>query len=83
MMRAGIVAAAGLIAGALVAGNPAQAIEWPWCADLFFGKGGTATNCGFADERQCEQYISGMSGWCYPNLRYREQRPRRRTDGRR
>lgn len=86
MVRVSMIAVATVVAGHLAAGTPAQAIEWPWCADLFEGGrsgGGTATNCGFANLRQCESYISGMSGWCYPNPRYPEQRPPRRTDGRR
>jgi hypothetical protein len=84
MVRATMIAAAAVVAGNLAAGTPAQAIEWPWCADLFEGRGGgTATNCGFASFRQCESYISGISGWCYRNPRYPEQRPPRRTDGRR
>lgn len=83
MLRAGMIAAvavAAIIAGNLATGTPARAIEWPWCADLFDGGpgGGTATNCGFANRLQCEDYISGMSGWCYPNPRYPE-RPRRRS----
>ena len=85
MIRLSMIAAAAVVAGNFAAGTPAQAVEWPWCADMYEGGrsgGGTATNCGFASRQQCENYISGMSGWCYPNPRYAAAPPRRRTDGR-
>jgi hypothetical protein len=56
-----------------------QAQDWPWCADLAGDEGGGGTNCGFASWRQCQIYISGIGGWCYPNPHYRgEPAPRRR-----
>lgn len=77
------IAIAAAVAGNLAAGTPAQAKVWPWCADLFEGRGGgTATNCGFISWRQCEQYISGMSGWCYPNPWYPGNWPQRGVEPR-
>jgi hypothetical protein len=79
MIRVSMSAIAAVVSGTLATGTPAKAVEWPWCADLAQGRDGLATNCGFANRQQCESYISGMSGWCYPNPRYTEQRrPRRR-----
>jgi hypothetical protein len=70
-----MLAAATLI---VLSGPAAQARDWPWCADLR-GEDGSATNCGFASWEQCQGYISGIGGWCYPNPYYRgEARPRRR-----
>ena len=71
MGRVSVIAVAATVAGTVAAGTPAKAAEWPWCADIYDSNGGgTATNCGFASRQQCEDYISGMSGWCYPNPRY-------------
>jgi len=82
MARFFAITTAAAIAGSFAAATPARATEWPWCADLYFGSWGTATNCGFVSFAQCEQYISGQSGFCYPNLRYRaEPQPRRRRGG--
>jgi hypothetical protein len=58
-------AAAVLMAGLWA--PPAQAQDWPWCADLAGTDGGGGTNCGFASRAQCMTYLSGIGGWCYPN----------------
>jgi hypothetical protein len=85
-MRIGVrvigIAMAAAVAGMLSASEPAQAQQWPWCADMYEGRGGgTATNCGFASFQQCQAYISGMSGRCYPNPWYTAQeRPRRQPE---
>ena len=76
MTRDSAIVIAVVIAGFLAMATPARAVDWPWCADMY-DPGGTATNCGFASQAQCEESISGMSGWCYPNPRHRkERRPR-------
>ena len=82
MVRVSVIAIAAAVTGIVAMGTPAKAAEWPWCADMYEGgrNGGTATNCGFANLRQCEANISGMSGWCYPNPRYSPQPRPRRSD---
>jgi hypothetical protein len=81
-MGAVLIGALCTVGGSFATGGPAQAAEWPWCADIFEGGadgGGTATNCGFISWRQCEEYLSGMKGHCYENPFYeRAERPRRR-----
>lgn len=82
MARVSTIAMAAAIVGLVTVAAPARAVEWPWCGDLYFGRFGTTTNCGFASFSQCEAYISGQSGFCYPNPFYREERrPRRRRRG--
>ena len=77
------IAAAFCLAG-VVSGSPAKAAEWPWCADLLGEDGGGGTNCGFASWAQCQTYLSGIGGWCYPNPYYRgEPLPRRQRPPRR
>jgi Protein of unknown function (DUF3551) len=39
---------------------PAQAQEYPWCAQ--YGNGNGGRNCGFATHRQCMAAISGNGG---------------------
>jgi hypothetical protein len=56
-------AAAVSLAAYLVPTQPARAQVWPWCADMT----ARATNCGFASWQQCQTYISGIGGDCYPN----------------
>jgi hypothetical protein len=79
MVRVSVIAAAAVVAGTLSTATPSQAAEWPWCADMY-DRGGTSTNCGFANLRQCEANISGMNGRCYPNPLYPHQQQRRRND---
>jgi len=57
-----------LVAIAAVA-RPAAAIEYPWCAQ-YGGKDGGARNCGFSTLEQCRATLSGMGGFCAPNLFY-------------
>ena len=81
MIRMSMIAfAAAAFSGFLAAGSPAKAADWPWCADMFDGRGGgTATNCGFASRSQCEAYLSGMNGWCYRNPFARREPSRRNS----
>jgi hypothetical protein len=50
--------------------SPAAAIEYPWCAQ-YSGEDGGGRNCGFATIEQCMDTISGMGGFCEPNLFYK------------
>ena len=57
-----------------------QAEPYPWCAQYSGGRGGGGRNCGFATLEQCMATISGIGGFCEPNLFYTgraKQRPKR------
>ncbi|MFZ0610350.1 MAG: DUF3551 domain-containing protein [Xanthobacteraceae bacterium] len=59
------------IAGAAALAAPAQAQNYPWCAQ-YSGRGmGGAMNCGFATYRQCMADVSGIGGFCMRNNTYR------------
>ena len=45
---------------------PAQAQNYPWCADY----SGGGTNCGFVTFEQCLLTVSGIGGFCDPNTQY-------------
>jgi hypothetical protein len=49
--------------------SPAAAIEYPWCAQ-YNGMGGGGRNCGFSTIEQCMATVSGIGGFCEPNLFY-------------
>jgi hypothetical protein len=65
--------------------SPAAAIEYPWCAQ-YNGMGGGGRNCGFSTIEQCMATVSGIGGFCEPNLFYNGsaeqpvQRARRRKN---
>lgn len=47
----------------------------PWCAYLVtFG----SSDCAYATLEQCKRTLSGIGGWCEPNLRLQADMPRRR-----
>ena len=48
-------------------GTPAQAQNYPWCAQ-YSGLGGT--NCGFTSFQQCMATLAGMGGFCNANTQY-------------
>jgi hypothetical protein len=48
-------------------GSPAQAQNYPWCAD-YAGFG--SQNCGFTTLRQCQAALSGNGGFCNANTQY-------------
>src|SRR6202023_2761595 len=48
-------------------GTPAQAQNYPWCAQ-YSGLGGT--NCGFTTFQQCMATLAGMGGFCNVNTQY-------------
>ncbi|HEX3939501.1 MAG TPA: DUF3551 domain-containing protein [Xanthobacteraceae bacterium] len=58
------------IAGAATLAAPAQAQNYPWCAQ-YGGSSGSPTNCGFSTYRQCQEDISGIGGFCVRNNTYR------------
>jgi hypothetical protein len=47
-----------------------QAEPYPWCAQYSGGRGGGGRNCGFATLEQCRATVSGIGGFCEPNLFY-------------
>ena len=58
-----------VIVSALV--TPARAgIEYPWCAQYTGGNSGGGRNCAFSTLEQCRATVSGMGGFCEPNLFY-------------
>lgn len=67
------IVAIGIGAIALLPGltTPARAeIEYPWCAQYGGGDNGGGRNCGFSTLEQCRATVSGMGGFCEPNLFY-------------
>jgi Protein of unknown function (DUF3551) len=57
-----------LVAAAAIA-TPAQAQNYPWCAQYGNGTGG-ARNCGFSSFQQCQADVSGIGGFCERNNTY-------------
>jgi hypothetical protein len=62
---AGAIAAASLLGIAL----PAQAQNYPWCAQ-YTGDMGGSMNCGFVSFDQCMNTVRGMGGFCIENNTY-------------
>jgi hypothetical protein len=85
-----IVAAVLFALFAASAFDTAKADPYRWCAVYGGGDdGGGETNCYFVTLQQCQWAISGMGGFCTPNLMYDgrpvvtpEDRPRTRSRGR-
>jgi hypothetical protein len=51
-------------------GAPAEAQNYPWCAQ-YSGRGlGGAMNCGFVSFEQCLATVSGIGGFCIRNNTY-------------
>jgi hypothetical protein len=68
-MRCVVVMGIIVIVSALV--TPARAgIEYPWCAQYSGGNSGGGRNCGFSTIEECRATVSGMGGFCEPNLFY-------------
>ena len=65
-MKFGLPALA-LIVGTVLNG-PAQAQNYPWCAQYGTGMGGM--NCGFVSFAQCMATVSGIGGFCIVNTQY-------------
>lgn len=47
--------------------TPAQAVEYPWCANFADGAG---SNCGFTTYEQCMLTARGSGGYCAENTFY-------------
>lgn len=74
-MRTLIFIGAALV-GAAFMSVPAQAQNYPWCAQ-YLGRGfGGAMNCGFSTYQQCMADVSGIGGECIRNNTYRPGRYR-------
>jgi hypothetical protein len=67
----------GLVGAATVLGAPAQAQNYPWCAQYSGRALGGAMNCGFVSFAQCMATVSGIGGFCVQNNTY--QPPVRRA----
>jgi hypothetical protein len=66
-----LIAIAAVVVSLLVLTRPAGAgIEYPWCAQYSGGSSGGGRNCGFSTIEQSRATISGMGGFCEPNLFY-------------
>ncbi len=80
-----LFALAALAALDVVTPTAGQAEPYPWCAQYTGGRGGGGRNCGFATFEQCRATVSGIGGFCEPNLFYtgRAERPVRHTRKRR
>ena len=63
-----------IFVGTAAIGTPAQAQNYPWCAQ-YSGDGG-ATNCGFTTLEQCMATVSGIGGFCMRNPQYQPLRRR-------
>jgi hypothetical protein len=62
-----LLCAAAIVAVTSVLGTPAQAQNYPWCAQYSGGALGGATNCGFVSFQQCLATVSGIGGFCVRN----------------
>src|ERR1051325_7382570 len=67
-LLAGLVGAiVGASLGVILGATPAQAVEYPWCANFHEGAG---SNCGFTSYEQCLQTVRGSGGFCSENTFY-------------
>lgn len=62
-------AALGLMAAAS-GFDAAKADPYRWCADYMGGHLGGASNCYFLTLEQCRATVSGVGGYCKPNVFY-------------
>ena len=61
----------GIVAASLAfTAPPAQAQNYPWCAQYMGGDTGGGTNCGFVSFEQCMATVRGMGGFCMANNTY-------------
>ena len=59
----------GVFAAVVCIENPAEAQNYPWCAE-YGGTPSGPTNCGFVTFQQCLDTISGIGGFCVRNNMY-------------
>jgi hypothetical protein len=62
-----LLALAAVCAAVVAAGTPAQAQDYPWCAQ-YAGFG--SLNCGYSTYAQCMASLSGNGGFCNQNPQY-------------
>lgn len=62
-----LVVMSAAVGGAVLSTAPANAQNYPWCAQ-YPGRGGT--NCGFSTYEQCMATRLGMGGFCVRNTMY-------------
>ena len=55
------------LACAAAPGTPAEAVEYPWCANFADGAG---ANCGFMTYEECMLTARGTGGYCAENTMY-------------
>jgi hypothetical protein len=67
-----------LVGAITVLGTPAQAQNYPWCAQYSGRALGGAQNCGFVSFAQCMATVSGIGGFCVQNNMYQPPAPRAR-----
>jgi len=60
---------AAIISMPIVTTTARAGIEYPWCAQ-YSGAGDGGRNCGFSTLEQCRATVSGIGGFCEPNLFY-------------
>lgn len=60
----------GVCFGTVAMAAPAQAQNYPWCAQYAGGSMGGATNCGFSTYDQCLDTVRGIGGFCQVNTQY-------------
>jgi Protein of unknown function (DUF3551) len=58
----------GIFVGIVCIEKPAEAQNYPWCAQYSGPAGGT--NCGFTTFQQCLDTLSGIGGFCERNTLY-------------
>ena len=76
-MTVRMIAIALTVAAGFAAAAPAQASEYPWCAQ--YGRyGGGGRNCGFTSYGQCLATVSGIGGFCERNSFYKGSPPAKR-----
>ncbi len=64
-----LLALSAVYIAAVATGTPAEAQNYPWCAQYSDGMGG-ASNCGFTTFQQCLDTVRGIGGFCNPNTQY-------------
>ena len=64
------LAASGICAVIATLSPPADAQNYPWCADYGSPGGDGGTNCGFTTFQQCLATVSGIGGSCDRNTQY-------------
>jgi Protein of unknown function (DUF3551) len=67
-----------LVGAITLVGTPAQAQNYPWCAQYSGRALGGSQNCGFVSFAQCMATVSGVGGFCVQNTMYQPSARARR-----